>query len=138
MEPLTREWVDKADADAVAFEHLFGLGDPRLADVIAFHAQQCAEKYLKAVLQQSRQSVPRNHDLSVLLDLAVASASGRETWRADLDFLADFAVGVRYPGLSTDWDTAAEAVARARRFRAAARQALGLGNPPSTGPEASR
>ena len=34
-----------------------------------FHAQQCAEKYLKALLVSRRQAFPRTHDVVALHDL---------------------------------------------------------------------
>ena len=36
-----------------------------------FHAQQCAEKYLKAVLVSRRHTFPRTHDLIALHDLCL-------------------------------------------------------------------
>ena len=44
-----REWLQKAKADARAMEMVLG-GDDPLTDIACFHAQQCAEKSLKAFL----------------------------------------------------------------------------------------
>ncbi len=52
MKPLTREWVEKAEGDfATARRELRARKDPNY-DAACFHAQQCAEKYLKACLQE--------------------------------------------------------------------------------------
>ena len=40
-------------------------------DTIAFHAQQCAEKYLKARLCEANVEFPKSHILSALLDLVL-------------------------------------------------------------------
>jgi HEPN domain-containing protein len=45
-------------------------------DTVCFHAQQCAEKYLKALLLQAGSEPPKTHDLRLLLqrlpaDLAI-------------------------------------------------------------------
>ncbi len=126
MDPWAREWVEMAEADASACEHLLGTLDAQIAGVIGFHAQQCAEKYLKARLQVAQLSVPRTHDLSLLLDLVVAVEPAWESYRAELDFLVDFAVSRRYPGGTVSWQDAEQAVLNCRRFRAAARQSLQL------------
>ena len=52
MNPLTREWIDKAEGDfATAGRELRARKNPNY-DAACFHAQQCAEKYLKAILQE--------------------------------------------------------------------------------------
>lgn len=45
-----------------------------------FHAQQCAEKYLKALLVAREQAFPRTHDLAALSNL-MTSFSGCD-WQA--------------------------------------------------------
>ena len=52
MKRLTREWVRKAEADYRAAELLDRGSDP-LHDQACFHCQQCAEKYLKALLEEA-------------------------------------------------------------------------------------
>lgn len=48
MKTAAREWLAKAREDLLAVERL--LNDSELTNVAAFHAQQCIEKSLKAVL----------------------------------------------------------------------------------------
>ena len=43
-------WVDKAEHDLRAAEHLLQFQEGGLTDIVCFHCQQCAEKYLKALL----------------------------------------------------------------------------------------
>ncbi len=69
MHPLTAEWISKAEGDfASAQRELRARNSPNY-DAACFHAQQCAEKYLKARLQEAGQYIPRTHDLVVLLNL---------------------------------------------------------------------
>ena len=69
MKPITLEWVEKAEGDyASAQRELRARKSPNY-DSACFHAQQCAEKYLKARLQEAEISFPKTHDLTKLLDL---------------------------------------------------------------------
>jgi len=47
---LAKLWIKKAENDLVAAEHLLTARPHTPYDTICFHAQQCAEKYLKAFL----------------------------------------------------------------------------------------
>lgn len=50
MQPLKNEWIIKAEGDfATAQREMRARKDPNY-DAACFHAQQCAEKYLKALL----------------------------------------------------------------------------------------
>lgn len=95
-------------------------------DGACFHAQQCAEKYLKARLAQRGKSFGKIHDLVALLESTLSVEPGWESFREDLAYLSDFAVAFRYPGESADRKAALEARRRCRRFRLAARSSLGL------------
>ena len=61
MKPVTEAWLIKAGEDREAIRTL--RGNPQLTGVIAFHAQQCVEKCLKAVAEERAATVPRVHDL---------------------------------------------------------------------------
>lgn len=53
MKPETREWVEKAEGDfRTARRELLAPDSPNY-DAACFHAQQCAEKYLKARLVEA-------------------------------------------------------------------------------------
>ena len=67
MKPATREWVGKGEHDYLAAGELHG-SRIRLPDQVCFHCQQAAEKYLKALLEELNQPVPKTHDLELLLD----------------------------------------------------------------------
>jgi HEPN domain-containing protein len=123
---LTAErWAVKADNDLRNAEHTLLLEQDCPFDTVCFHAQQCAEKYLKALLIAKGTEPPRTHDLRLLLSkLPVTTASRFEVER--LLVLNRYSVEARYPG---DWEPitreeAQEAVELARTVRLAARQVL--------------
>lgn len=76
---LTRSWLRKARSDMAAVEVLIGAGS---FDAACFHAQQAAEKSLKALLIHFGIAFPFTHNLSKLVELA---AGGRVAPRVDTD-----------------------------------------------------
>ncbi len=126
MKPITIEWVNKAEGDYTMLERESRARKNRNYDGICFHAQQCAEKYLKARLCEAGIEFKKIHDLVALLDKALVVEPLWETYREHLAYLSDFAVNFRYPGESADRVMALDARKRCRHFRRAAREALGL------------
>jgi len=127
MKPMTAEWVDKAEGDFAMMERECQVTDNPNYDGICFHAQQCAEKYLKARLCEADISFGKIHDLVALLEHSLEAEPTWEKFREDLAYLSDFAVAFRYPGESADAESAFDAQRRCRLFRNAVRKALGLG-----------
>jgi len=68
-----------------------------LLEVLCFHAQQAAEKALKAVLIANSTPVPRTHSIRTLLDLLPTSPSVPPRVQ-EAAILTDYAVSIRYPG----------------------------------------
>lgn len=91
-----KKWVELADEDYLAAEHDLQLLD-RLKDVVCYHAQQCVEKYLKALLFYRDIEFPRTHDLKRLLNLVPAEYLANLDSRRILP-LTRFSVDGRYPG----------------------------------------
>jgi HEPN domain-containing protein len=125
MKRLTREWVKKAEADFVTAAKL-GRGREPLHDQVCFHCQQCAEKYLKALMEEVGLTVPRTHNLISLLPLLKPHHPSLRSFRRGLDFLTRFAVETRYPGDSASRRQAMAALRWADLVRTAARSLLGL------------
>ncbi len=50
MNPLTVEWINKAEADLLTARREYRARKKPNFDAVCFHAQQAVEKYLKAVL----------------------------------------------------------------------------------------
>jgi len=126
MKPIAAEWVAKAEGDFAMMERECRAQENPNYDGICFHAQQCAEKYLKARLCEADVSFSKIHDLVVLLEQVLVVEPEWETFREDLAYLSDFAVTFRYPGESADRESALDAQRRCRLFRNVARNALGL------------
>jgi HEPN domain-containing protein len=96
---------------------------------VCFHCQQCAEKYLKALLQEFGLAIPRVHNLDDLLNLLLPLQSTLRRFRRGLVFLTDFAVDIRYPGRSASKRQAASALRWAGQVRDACRALLGVRPP---------
>jgi HEPN domain-containing protein len=114
-------WTEKAEQDFLAAERLVESGDEGLTGIVCFHAQQCAEKYLKAFLVHLGVTFPRTHDLRLLLDLVPPRAS-LGLRREQAVPLNRYVIEGRYPG---DWEpiTLAEA-RRALEMAQTVRQAV--------------
>jgi HEPN domain-containing protein len=126
MQPLTVEWVDKAEGDFVTTQREVQARRQPNYDAACFHAQQCAEKYLKARLQEAGIAIPYTHDLVTLLNLLLPMEPTWSTLAPDLRALTVFGVTFRYPGASANRAMARDALARCRRVRQTVRVSLGL------------
>ena len=96
----SEEWFNKANKDYKTAVKLFELKDCDLYENIAFHCQQCAEKYLKGFLAYHNKETEKTHSIEKLLkqcqkieDFSVFN---------DLIDLTDFAVSFRYPSEPID------------------------------------
>lgn len=90
-------WAEKAEHDLQAARQLLRRRQP-LTDIVCFHAQQCAEKYLKALLVKYDVSPPRTHDLVVLNSLCASCGVIVPIREEALITLSRYAVQSRYPG----------------------------------------
>ena len=126
MKPITGEWIAKAEGDFATAQRELSATDHPNYDAVCFHAQQCAEKHLKAFLQEANISFPRTHDLADLLSLALSIEPTWTSMTADLNILSAFAVEYRYPGDSADLDEAKEALQICKKVRQVIRHALHL------------
>lgn len=100
-EDLARRFLTLADRDIRAFRKLSD--DPEIDDeVVGFHAQQAAEKCLKAVLAKHCVEVRKTHDLQVLIDLLIQNNLPSPPLREGIDALGPFAVELRYDLMATE------------------------------------
>jgi HEPN domain-containing protein len=126
MKPLTKEWISKAEGDWSAANLLYRARKSPNYDAACFHAQQCAEKYLKARLEEANLGAGKTHDLLKLLSLILPLEPSWNVLRQDLIILTDFAVDYRYPGSSATKADAKDSVERCKRARFVIRRSLGL------------
>ncbi len=123
MKRLTKSWVRKAEADFIIIQ--MSAGKPGLNDVVCFHCQQAAEKYLKALLQEFGVSIPRIHDLEELVARLLPHDSSLKKYQARLGSLTQYAVDYRYPGTSATSRQRQSAIRLIKRVRAEIRRKLG-------------
>ena len=123
---MTAEWVGKAEGDFAMVQREARARKSPCHDGACYHAQQCAEKYLKARLCEAEIAFAKIHDLVALLNQVIAIEPGWKRFTEDLAYLSDFAVAFRYPGESADKAMATDARRRCQRFRKAARESFGL------------
>ena len=91
-----------------------------------FHAQQCVEKYLKALLVARGLPFPRTHDVVALSDLCHQNGVIISVDLESLERLAAYAVQVRYPGEDPSVAEAKEALQVVMAVRRFARKWLAL------------
>lgn len=121
---VVREWVVKAESDLRAAVHLLTLGTDCPTEIVCYHAQQCVEKYLKALPVLAKTDFPKTHDLDRLAQLLPRGSSIGLT-SAERAELTDHAVAARYPGAGEiPMRDARRAVRLARRARRAVRAQL--------------
>jgi HEPN domain-containing protein len=126
MNPLTLEWIEKAEGDFnTAAREQRARKSPNY-DAVCFHAEQCAEKYLKARLQEAGIPFGRTHDLTALLDLVLPIEPSWQGLRPQLRALTAYAVDFRYPGNRADKALARAALRMCRDVRRTVRLSLGL------------
>lgn len=93
---IIKAWIQKAENDLKNAKHTILIDDCPF-DTVCFHAHQCVEKYIKALLISKTISFPKSHDLTELL--ALLPDEIKECFSSD-EFaeLNPYAVEARYPG----------------------------------------
>ncbi|MCE5230409.1 HEPN domain-containing protein [bacterium] len=91
------QWVDKAEMDLRASRLVLD-HDSSIVGVAAFHAQQAAEKYLKALLTWKQITFTKTHDIGLLLETLNRNGIALVEDLRKTIILSDFAVDSRYPG----------------------------------------
>ncbi len=127
LNKLTAEWVKKAEHDLLQVTLDLQYGNGELDDGVCYHAQQCAEKYFKAYLQEHGARSGKTHELEALLalcqrvDVSFAQLQGAVTGK-----LKDYAVDPRYPGTDPTPTEAQDAYQNMMQIRAFVRAELGI------------
>ncbi len=122
---VVSEWIYRAEGDLKNATHVLMLRRQCPTETVAFHAQQCVEKYIKAALTFYEIEFPKVHDIEKLVRLlppdalAVFPVTEQRT-------LTSYAVTARYPGDfdPISLDEARQSVRIARRIRAELRKLL--------------
>ena len=108
---LHDQWLEKATRD-VRTASLLLESDESLLDMVVYHAQQCAEKALKAFIAYLGKQVPKSHDLSQLVQQCALESSSFTELFFMADILTPYGIAFRYPSelLEPDRFDAEEAV----------------------------
>ena len=116
----TREWLLRAARDLAAGEHDLQASPPFAGDA-AFHAQQAAEKALKAFLVWRDEPFRKTHNLTELGGSCVKLDAGLEPIVRPASRLTEYAWKFRYPGEANEPPRAEaeEALSAARAVYAA-------------------
>jgi HEPN domain-containing protein len=77
-----RHWLEFAETDLNTAEHLLNTMRPEPYEIICYHCQQAAEKYLKGFLIAQHKDPPHIHDLDELCKLC-------QEIKADFSNIAD-------------------------------------------------
>jgi HEPN domain-containing protein len=123
----TKIWINKADHDLgsakIIYHHL-----PEYFDTIAFHCQQAAEKYTKAILFHREIEFDRSHDMIYLLELLPNDIEVSIEQYKKAVSLNGFSVQIRYPNKIEHMskEELEEAIGVAQEFRDFAIQKIGI------------
>ena len=90
------QWLAYGDEDLLFAKHGMTIENDTPYRLIAYHAQQCAEKYIKAYLVYHKVDIPYTHNISHLLELLPETELYNKLF--DAEELTPFAVMIRYPG----------------------------------------
>ncbi len=95
MKDITNEWLKAAKDDLDTIEEL--IDEDHLTNIVAFHAQQCVEKSIKAMMEEYEIPFSKIHSLETLIE--------KLTNKIDFDIENDIVLKLdklyldaRYPG----------------------------------------
>ena len=126
MNDILDEWIWKAEEDYRAVIRLSRHSQNPTHNIACFCCQQCAEKYMKALLVFHKIEFEKWHDLLYLLDLLLPVEPTLEFLRPEMKKLNRYAVDVRYPGDFADSTEAKQAMKAIKVVRSTLRERLGL------------
>jgi HEPN domain-containing protein len=95
MKKVTEEWLKAAADDLRVIEKISS--DDYLTHMVAFHAQQCIEKSLKAVIEEHEIGSVRIHNIERLLEI-VRSHVKIDAEPQIIEMLDKLYIDARYPG----------------------------------------
>jgi HEPN domain-containing protein len=119
------DWVEKAESDLTAAVNLLNIAKRKPMDVVCFHAQQCVEKYLKALLAMQGIDFPKTHQIEEIIRLLPRGVDAGLSPQ-EQRMLTGYAVTTRYPGTyeAITMREARDALSMMRRVRRSVRRLL--------------
>jgi HEPN domain-containing protein len=98
LRELVAQWVERADEDFLTAVRLLDDHDTHFRRAIVYHAQQAAEKYLKALLARHQIEIEKTHVIGRLLRRVAGVYPELAASLTDADNLTQFVAETRYPG----------------------------------------
>jgi HEPN domain-containing protein len=115
---LVLAWCEKGRRDFITAQNALLDTKEIFPDIVCFHAQQAAEKYLKAYLVFLKEEFPKTHALEDLVLIASSHDPLSRNLFTIASDLSPYAVEIRYPdSLSPSPEDAREAVHAAEAIR---------------------
>ena len=93
---IANEWFEIAKQDLASANYLQNM-QPIPLEIICYHCQQTAEKYLKGFLALNGDEIKRTHDLVLLNTLCQKIDKDFHQIAEDCFLLTDYGVNIRYP-----------------------------------------
>jgi HEPN domain-containing protein len=93
---VANEWFEYADNDLRCAIFLLQM-HPIPVEIICYHCQQSAEKYLKGYIALNGGEIVKTHDLTILNKICIGYDQELQLIRDDCVELVDYGVQVRYP-----------------------------------------
>ncbi len=126
MKRTTAPWVRKAEEDIGGARDL-AARKPPLRNLVCFHSQQAAEKYLKALLHERGVDPPRTNNLRDLLNLLLPRDGTLQSLERGAKSLTQYAAHYLYPEENATTRQMRSALRIAEKVRAEVRARLGIG-----------
>lgn len=93
---IANEWFEYAESDLKTAIYLLGM-KPRPNEIICYHCQQSAEKFLKGYLVFEGNPIKKTHDLQFLCKRASLMNPKMNDIENECIELTDYSVEARYP-----------------------------------------
>jgi HEPN domain-containing protein len=94
---ILQQWFEKGKDDLRSAEYLSTMHSPTPDEIICYHCQQSAEKYLKAFLFSHDIEPDKTHDLEYLLEICKNYNTEFSTLLPNVYILKRYSVLPRYP-----------------------------------------
>jgi len=94
--------------------------------VVCYPFQQCAEKYIKAIIIHKGSTFPKTHDLNALSDISEANGILIGMSESGIETLTGYAITARYPSTDPSKEDMQEALHITKTIRKFSRAFLGL------------
>jgi len=115
---ILKQWLEKAKDDLRAAEYLSTMHHPTPDEIICYHCQQSAEKYLKAFLFSQDIEPEKTHDLEYLLQICKKCNTDFSILLSNVYILNRYGVLPRYPNeLGINNEDMKDALINAKRIQ---------------------